>query len=656
MQKKLRIIICAVIVFSLSVCVLLLAGCKKKESGDGESIPSEDKKRTYEPITDTYEVMPDTWVFTDALGRTSLTYEDTGAVREDKNAAMFFWTWHTPERVGGKSYCNIQQYLDENPDITSYQNYSGWPDAEYYFWNEPVYGYYLSSDEWVARRQAELLASAGVDVVFTDNTNGGFTWKSGYTNLFSTWKKAQENGVNTPKISFMFPFGKDSNTSAQLSEIYPLIFDNPEYESLYFYLGDKPMVMGYATSLTSGSAEQKKIKSTLSFRRNYSAYFGDPERLNWWGWLSVYPQGISYNTEEDMKNGIAEETTAGVAANYNYVQNQLSAMNGYNVTGRSYTSSGYHTEEGASKYGYNFAEQFEYALEVDPRVIFITGWNEFIANRFDRWPEKYSTEISNAFPDEFNDEYSRDIEPAKGELADNYYYQLVNLIRRYKGVRDNPAAEGAKTIDITGDFSQWKDVKPYFAAYEGNTGDRECAGYGDNYYTEYSGRNDIIGAKVSYDSEYVYFIAECADEITPYTDDLWMVLYIDSDEGAQGWNTFDYVINKTSPSKDRAKLEAFTGNGYESTQVCEVNYTVSGHYLQLAVPKKELGIEDGGFRLSFAWTDNVHDEDDAAEKGDKDYRYTKFSGDIMNFYTSGDVAPGGRFKYCYDATGQEEGK
>ena len=44
--------------------------------------------------------------------------------------------------------------------------------------------------------------------------------------------------------------------------------------------------------------------------------------------------------------------------------------------------------------------------------------------------------------------------------------------------------------------------------------------------------------------------------------------------------------------------------------------------------------------MNFAWTDNVHDEGD----------YTKFSGDIMDFYISGDVAPGGRFKFSYIST------
>ena len=69
--------------------------------------------------------------------------------------------------------------------------------------------------------------------------------------------------------------------------------------------------------------------------------------------------------------------------------------------------------------------------------------------------------------------------------------------------------------------------------------------------------------------------------------------------------------------------------------------------------KSALGIEGDEFTLNFSVTDNVHDEDDQAEKGNVNYLYTRFSGDILDFYTSGDVAPGGRFKYSYRSLAAE---
>ena len=85
-------------------------------------------------------------------------------------------------------------------------------------------------------------------------------------------------------------------------------------------------------------------------------------------------------------------------------------------------------------------------------------------------------------------------------------------------------------------------------------------------------------------------------------------------------------------------LEKFTAdNDYAKTEkVADVEYKVDGRYMTVKVAKADLGITDA-FTVNFAWTDNVHDEGD----------YTKFSGDILDFYISGDVAPGGRFKFSY---------
>ena len=52
--------------------------------------------------------------------------------------------------------------------------------------------------------------------------------------------------------------------------------------------------------------------------------------------------------------------------------------------------------------------------------------------------------MTNAFPDECNDAFSRDIEPTKGKLKDHYYYQMVDFIRRYKGT-EAPAVDTKRT-------------------------------------------------------------------------------------------------------------------------------------------------------------------------------------------------------------------
>lgn len=638
----------------LTVLSLLLPCLGSIVSGAEENITETDKQEV--SAINTHEVMPDTWVFTDGLGRESLTNADVGDPREDKTVSMFFWTWH----YGRPEVKNINELASQYPEAIRDYDHPIWEPS--YFqgsWNEPIYGHYESTDQWVLRRQAELLANAGVDAILTDNTNGTFTHKTGYDALFETWSKAMDDGVQTPKVSFMLPFVEGEDTNIQIREMYQDFYRDGKYQDLWFYWESKPVLMAHQNSITTDDDIGNEIKDFFTWRGGYAGYINGKPELGDWGWLSVYPQAVYYATSEDKENNIVEQTTVGVSQNHNYKTHSLAAMSGDYITGRSYTLDNptLYFDEGtnASKWGYNFSEQFKYALEIDPKIIFITGWNEWAMARIDGW-----CGTDNAFCDQFIDEFSRDIEPTKGDLKDHYYYQLVNFVRQYKGVRPIPTPTQQTTINIKNDNTQWEEVGPYYASYIGNTGDREGDGWGDLTYHEYSGRNDIIGAKVARDDDNIYFYVECNEDITPYTDPLWMVLYIDYDQPnqgwesfyleEQGWESFDYVVNKTSPTADKAVLEKFTGNGYETEKIGEVDYSVNGKYMQIKVPKSMLNIKGYDFTLNFAWTDNVHDEDDAGEFGDSDYIYTKFSGDIMDFYISGDVAPSGRFKFSYVST------
>ena len=321
-------------------------------------------------------------------------------------------------------------------------------------------------------------------------------------------------------------------------------------------------------------------------------------------------------------------TTVGVAHNWS-AEKGLTAMNGENIFGRHYTTKGYDSREDAKLWGANFAEQWEYAIAKDPRIVFVTGWNEWNAGRYESWPPTAAA-VKNAFPDEFDETYSRDIEPTKGDLKDHYYYQLVDYVRRFKGARPVPLASEPKKIDMNADpASEWADVGPLFVAYPGNTGDRDAAAYGGVRLTDSSGRNDITGAKVARDGENYFFLAECAADITPRTDENWMRLLIDTTGAYDGWESFNFIVNRASPSESKAVLESFTGNGFETEPVGEVDYTLSGRYLTLKIPASLLGLSGTEGELQFKWTDNVAD------------------GDIMNVYVQGDAAPAGRFKFVY---------
>ena len=628
--------------------------CESANAVSGDHVLPPEAEIPADSLLNTHKVMPDTWVFTDGLGRVSVTNADVGDPKEDKTLAMFYWTWHT-KAMAAAGYTDTTKLLEKYPEAKNDYDHAAWAGTGHYcFWNEPIYGFYTTEDPWVLRRHAELLANAGVDVIFTDNTNGNNTWKPSYTALYKTWDDAQKNGaVNVPKVSYLLPFGANEGSKDQLENLYLDIYRPGKYQNLWFYWDEKPMLMAHNGNISNGNNLGKEILNNFTFRGGQPGYRVSSTTAKQWGWLSVYPQAL-YSTrgQGGVQHGDIEQMTVGVAVNHNYVTKEITAMNGVNVMGRSYTTDyeNRYDVEGAeaSKWGYQFSQQFDYALEVSPQVLFVTGWNEWHAWRQPTPWGGANSQVNNALVDQFSDEFSRDLEPTKGALQDHYYYLFVNYARKYKGANPIPTPSENATIDLTAGADQWKTVEPYYAAYIGNTFDRDCTGYGDTKYTETSGRNDIIGAQVARDGEFVYFLVECKDNITSYTDSLWMNLYLDTDQSKQGWNTFEFVLNKTAASEKTLVLEKFTAEGdYAKTEkVADVEYKVDGRYMTVKISKADLGLSGNDYTINFAWTDNVHDEGD----------YEKFSGDILDFYLSGDVAPGGRFKYSFISTAANSGE
>ena len=557
----------------------------------------------------------DNYAATDGLGRALPGYEQVGAPRE-RFVGLFYWTWHVEHaRAVTESYrhppVNVTRTVLDNPEAVHDLDFPDWgPIGMPHHWNEPLFGYYDTDDRWVLRRHAEMLANAGVDVVIFDNTNGQWTWKESYEVLFEVFAEARAQGVNTPRIAFLLPFGASEDAAAQLRSLYADIYEPGRYQDLWFYWKGRPLIMAYPDALKNNDATDKAIKSFFSFRPANASYF-DKGKRGQWGWCSIYPQVVYRNWL-----GIPEQTTVGVAQNYSK-EKGLTAMNGENVFGRTYTSKGYDTRDQAVRLGANFAEQWEYALQVDPEFVFVTGFNEWVAGRHEAWPP--NDPVINAFPDEYNDEFSRDIEPSKGQLGDDYYYQLCDYVRRYKGVRPLPAY-GAQEEAV-------------YYAYPGNTFDRDDIGYGGLRYTDTTGRNDITLAKVSRDSANLYFTVECEDDLTPSTDPAWMRLFIGTGTGS-GWENFQYVIGRETPGAIEKSL-----GGWNWEAIGQAEWAVDGKRLKLTVPKALLGLGDS-FTLQFKWSDNMTGGGEFAD------------GDVMSFYLYGDTAPLGRFCWVYDAKPQ----
>ncbi|MBQ3507812.1 MAG: hypothetical protein IJA91_04605 [Clostridia bacterium] len=616
---------------------------------------------TYDPALDNsavdqnaaHVVDQSQWIVQDGLDRVMSVNTQTGDIREDKIVAIFYWTWHGDFGNGQTAY-NNQQNIDKLIEMGyTERDYMTLSMTElsklgiktamgpYHFWDEPIYGYYDGDDEWVIRKQAELLAAADIDVVFFDNTNGTYTWEETALRVMKVFSEARAQGVDAPDVSFMFPFGPVDHAGTQMVQLYNNIYKKGLYKDVWFMLDGKPMVMGWPGSLNSKDpALAKEIKEFFTFRSNLGGYLDQESAANQWGWLSRFPQAYFHNDKGEL-----EQITVGTAVNHNYVKRIIAPMSyGENIIGRTWTSRGYDTRENAILYGACLSEQWENAIAVDPKIVFVTAWNEWVAMRIDNWPAS-PEQYQNCFVDQYNAEFSRDCEPSAGILKDHYYYQLADYVRQFKGTNPIEKATWEKLIDVNGGFGQWADVGPVYNDYFGLP-DRDFDGYKDPYtgkklhYTNDSGRNDVYDAKVARDYENIYFMVRTVEDLTPYTDPYWMRLYIDMGESDQNWENYEFILNKQNPENETtATLERFTGDGFKTEVVGKVTYSVKGNVLTVCIPKAMLGIpaEQLSFEFGFKWTDNTLED-----------------GDIMQWYLNGDVAPVGRFNYCYTTDGSAE--
>ena len=112
-----------------------------------------------------------------------------------------------------------------------------------------------------------------------------------------------------------------------------------------------------------------------------------------------------------------------------------------------------------------------------------------------------------------------------------------------------------------------------------------------------------------------------------------MWLLIDADQNpATGWEGYDFIVNRIVDADGKSWLEKNVA-GWKWKKVARVNLRVVDKEIQLAVPRKALGLTKSPTRVSldFKWADNL-----------------QRPGDVMDFFLSGDVAPEGRFKFRYE--------
>ena len=556
---------------------------------------------------------------TDALGR-----QVVSAGESEKKVGIFYFLWLGEH--GGQGPYNISEIYEAHPDAIESQEkwmqYGGGDYGVFHHWDEPLFGYYQTRDRWVLSRHCQMLTDAGVDFMVFDVTNG-YPYIDRALDLIDVWYGYYLQGKHVPQLAFYTNAGSGGVMNLLYDELYnnaALKEKYPELDALWFNMNGKPMIVGNADD----SELRPEVKEY--FRIKAVQWPTDNKHSDGFPWMefgtTLHTLGAYY------KNSLQDESimNVSVAQHCDTCRFSGSAWYGGEDHGRSWHNGKKDTSENAVLYGYNFAEQWEYAIKLDPDIVFVTGFNEWVAQRL-----QFVDDEPIGFCDNCTAEYSRDLEPAANELGDNYYMQLVNYIAKFKGTTAALPRGSETTIGLAGGFAQWDGVRAVYKDYTGDTAPRDCAGFGSLYYTDDSGRNDIALAKIAEDRNNLYFYVETAEDLTAPADAGWMTLFLNF-SGKEG---YDYCVNRTAPADGKTAVEAVKDGVYTKLGNAEIVY--EGSRLMLRVAKATLGIRAGvDASFTFKWADNYTD------------------GDIYSFYTRGDAAPYGRLNWVY--TGVYAGK
>ena len=640
--------------------------------------------------TEYRNIYPDTWVGTDALGRTMPDFTQAGAVKTDQRrvVGIFYLAWHT-QGHGDEKYGpyegDVTKILQKDPQARLDANHPFWnnPPYPWYHWGEPEMGYFLNQDEYVVRKDMSMLADAGVDVLVMDVTNAVRYWDE-WDFTFGVMQKMQAEGSKVPKFCF-WAFNGPVITVVQ--DLYDRIYKEDKFRNLWFYWDGKPLMLYNSRpefDANRGGITHKNPHYDPDAKTNpMNPRYNDPDyceeyyqdytravkefftlRTMWWGyyewggerfvgtednWSFGYclsdPRVQALKPEELLSTHKGTREQAAVTpAQHPVVTNHYAnigvgkswsretgqpALNEYDLPVPTYVPWLGKTVENPEGYGIYFQERWDEALAANPQFLYINDWNEWTAGKGNVTTPWLGRNNSFIFVDQYNSEFNRCVHPMKGGYTDNYYMQMAQNIRKYKGIRPLPENKGYHQISIDGTFDDWNALTNEYRDTRGDTFHRDALGYGGIRYVNDSGRNDIITSKVAVDEQNIYFWVETAESLSPHTAPHWMLLFLDADTNTEtGWFGYDFLINYEVKDDKVTTLMKYDGEKWG--KAADISYRYTENQMELAIPRNLLQLDRDNFVFDFKWSDNVGKLVDP-----------------ISFCLHGDTAPNRRFNYRF---------
>lgn len=651
-------------------------------------LPAVEKLAAQQEIRD---IFPDTWVGTDALGRTMPTETEVGDVKRDQRrvVGIFYITWHGGAFTSRPKHPldgDVTKILQADPAARLDANHPNWlPHLPCLQWGEPEMGYFRSDDEYVIRKDMSMLADAGIDVVIFDVTNAVRYWHE-WDVILETMCKMEAEGSRVPRFCF-WSFNGPSITVVQ--ELYDKIYKPGRFKELWFYWDDKPLLLYNSTpsfdANRGGITHPNPHYDAAAKTDSQHPHFGDSDfteefykdytkevrefftlRTMWWGyykwggkrfigtednWSFGYDMGDpnvrSLSPEEllSLHDGRREQAAVTPAQHSSSLigkswskEHGEPELDEYDMPKSAYVPWLGKTVEHPEGYGIYFQERWEDALKANPQFLYINDWNEWVAGKYTEPGTlqamnfmRRGKDAAYFFVDQYNAEFNRGIQPMKGGYTDNYYMQMAQNIRRYKGARSIPKNKGEIDFDTARPFAAWDKLEVEYRDTRGDVFHRDHDGYSGHHYTDTSGRNDMITCKVGVDAANVYFYVETAEKLTPSTDENWMLLFIDADRNSEtGWFGYDLLVNKKMIDGQSTMLMKWDTSSGQWKDLSPLTFAVESNKLVVKLPRSVGGWEGDSIGFDFKWSDNPNGLNDP-----------------ISFCTGGDTAPNRRFNYRF---------
>jgi len=254
------------------------------------------------PVND---IFSDTWVATDALGRTLPNAEELPGVQQ-RYVGVFYFLKSSPTSAPKKkakmsdAIYDIDKIIAANPG-THHQKLPYGPKKAYHWWGEPEAGYYKPEDPWVIRRNLQMLAVAGVDFIFFDASNARW-YKDTVLAISKVALAMRKEGIQVPCFTFLTRKGGGKFVSGIHEQYY---LAHPKYKELWFNWKGKPLLF-VDKSIMRGKESDLSAAAADFFTFRYSwAWSATASKPRHWQWLDSYKQDYGWDTDRSMPEQIS---------------------------------------------------------------------------------------------------------------------------------------------------------------------------------------------------------------------------------------------------------------------------------------------------------------------------------------------------------------